>query len=82
MSYFHGIGKSHRQKRKQLIRLRAWPDAYLVGLATCLIEAGVEGAIATLWPVEDDSTTLLMCRFYFLWLLDRLRPAEAPCEAQ
>jgi tetratricopeptide (TPR) repeat protein len=37
-----------------------------VGLATGLLQAGVACAVVSLWPVSDESTALLMTRFYEL----------------
>ncbi len=43
----------------------ASPDEH-VGLATGLLEAGAACAVVSLWPVDDESTALLMARFYEL----------------
>jgi tetratricopeptide (TPR) repeat protein len=47
-----------------------------VGFPAILMSAGVVGVIGTLWPVSDDSTALLMERFYSNW-----RAGLAPTEA-
>jgi len=35
-----------------------------LGLSTAFLAAGAAGVVATLWPVDDYSTALLMSRFY------------------
>ena len=52
------------------------------GLPSGLIMAGAAGVVASLWPVDDLSTTLLMSRFYELHLGQRQMPAEALRYAQ
>jgi len=47
------------------------------GLPTGFLFAGAAGVVASLWPVNDLSTTLLMSRFYDLHLSGRQRPAQA-----
>ncbi len=42
------------------------PDE-LIGLPTGLVQAGVAGVVASLWPVSEISTVLLLVRFYSLW---------------
>jgi CHAT domain-containing protein/tetratricopeptide (TPR) repeat protein len=59
-----------------------------IGLPAGFLNAGTPGMVGTLWPVRDDSTALLMCRFYELHLgraTDQptaLSPAEALRKAQ
>lgn len=59
-----------------------------VGLPAGFLNAGTPGMVGTLWTVSDDSTALLMCRFYELHLgrapdqLTPLSPAEALRKAQ
>lgn len=36
----------------------------LLGLARAFLEAGAEAVLASLWPVEDEATRILMRRFY------------------
>lgn len=58
------------------------PDEF-VGLPTSFLQAGAAGVIATLWPVNDSSATLLMMHFYEHHLSNkRLRPAAALRDAQ
>jgi CHAT domain len=57
------------------------PDQF-VGLATGFIQAGAAGVIASLWPVPDISTTLLMAKFYDLHLRRNERPSQALRHAQ
>ena len=35
-----------------------------IGLPAALLQAGVQAVVATLWPVDDLATSLLMIRFY------------------
>jgi CHAT domain-containing protein/tetratricopeptide (TPR) repeat protein len=51
------------------------PDE-VVGFPAALLQAGVAGVIATLWPVPDDACLILMLRFY-----EGLRSGVAPPEA-
>src|SRR5205814_10090103 len=39
------------------------PDA-AIGLPAGLLQAGVAGVVATLWPVDDRSTAMVMVKFY------------------
>ncbi len=60
------------------------PDE-VVGLPAGFLQAGVPGVVATLWPVDDLSTALLMARFYRLHLGEGTRgmpPAQALRAAQ
>jgi tetratricopeptide (TPR) repeat protein len=41
------------------------PDEY-IGLAGGLLQAGAACAVVSLWPVDDEATSLLMTRFYEL----------------
>jgi hypothetical protein len=57
------------------------PDEFS-GLPSGLIMAGAAGVVASLWPVDDLSTTLLMSRFYELHLRQRQKPVDALRNAQ
>ncbi|MEL7354112.1 MAG: CHAT domain-containing protein [Cyanobacteria bacterium J06560_5] len=57
------------------------PDE-VISLPTGLLQAGFAGVAASLWAVEDISTTMLMFRFYELWRLKNLEPSEALRRAQ
>lgn len=46
-------------------------------LATVLMASGAACVVASLWPVEDDTTAILMTKFYELMFLENLRPPEA-----
>jgi len=48
-----------------------------IGLPAGFLLAGVPGVVATLWPVNDVSTALLMAEFYRLVIADHLDPALA-----
>ena len=52
------------------------------GLPSGLIMAGAAAVVASLWPVDDLSTTLLMSRFYELHLGQRQKPVDALRHAQ
>jgi tetratricopeptide (TPR) repeat protein len=56
------------------------PDEWLA-LPTAFLVAGVAGVVASLWPVDDLATAILMSRFYD-HLLGGAAPAEALREAQ
>ncbi|MCS6848347.1 MAG: CHAT domain-containing protein, partial [Anaerolineae bacterium] len=53
-----------------------------IGLPAGLLQAGVPAVVGTLWSVEDESTALLMVRFYELMLNDGLAPCAALQAAQ
>ena len=53
-----------------------------ISLPTGLLQAGVAAIIASLWAVQDDSTMLLLSKFYDLWRKDNLEPSQALREAQ
>ena len=57
------------------------PDE-VIGLHTALMQAGVPGVVGSLWAVLDESTALLVARFYDLWRNHGLSPPEALREAQ
>jgi CHAT domain-containing protein len=57
------------------------PDE-VISLPTGLLQAGAGGVVASLWPVDDLSTMMLVVRFYQLWKDDGLEPPEALRQAQ
>ena len=57
------------------------PDEF-TGLPAGFIFAGAAGVVATLWPVDDLSTTLLMKKFYENHIAGRLAPDQALRDAQ
>lgn len=52
------------------------------GLPSAFLHAGAAGVIATLWPVDDLPTALLIGKFYDAFLGDRMPPAAAMRAAQ
>lgn len=46
-------------------------------LATVLLATGAACVVASLWPVEDDTTAILMTKFYELMVQAKHRPPEA-----
>ena len=52
------------------------PDE-VIGLPAGFLQAGVPGVVATLWPVNDRSTAVLVAEFYRLLLAERQDPATA-----
>ncbi|MCF8063436.1 MAG: CHAT domain-containing protein, partial [Deltaproteobacteria bacterium] len=54
----------------------------LVGLSRAFVYAGTPRLLATLWPVEDRSTYLLMTAFYRSWTTEGASPPEALRRAQ
>lgn len=57
------------------------PDEW-ISLAGAFLHQGVRGVLATLWPVDDTATALLMSRFYELLFGAAQPPASALAEAQ
>jgi CHAT domain-containing protein/tetratricopeptide (TPR) repeat protein len=57
------------------------PDEF-VGLPGAFMALGAAGVLATLWPVSDDATALLMAKFYDLHLDEKLAPPTALQRAQ
>jgi CHAT domain-containing protein len=57
------------------------PDE-VVGLATAFLQAGAAAVIASMWPVPDAATMLLVVRFYDCWRREGLKPAQALRRAQ
>jgi tetratricopeptide (TPR) repeat protein len=57
------------------------PDE-VVSLSTGFLFAGVAGCIATLWPVSDLASMLVMSRFYWNWQASTILPSEALRRAQ
>ncbi|MFG3816144.1 CHAT domain-containing tetratricopeptide repeat protein, partial [Limnothrix redekei] len=53
-----------------------------IGLPVGLLQAGVAGAIASLWAVSDLSTAILLTKFYDLWRNHHLTPPDALHQAQ
>lgn len=53
-----------------------------LSLSTIFLGAGAAGAIASLWPVDDYATALLMSRFYEELVAGPERPARALRKAQ
>ena len=52
------------------------PDE-VIGLPAGFLQAGVPGVVATLWPVNDQSTAVLVAEFYRLLFDERQDPAAA-----
>ena len=52
------------------------PDE-VIGLPAGFLQAGVPGVVATLWPVNDQSTAVLIAEFYRLLLTGQQDPASA-----
>ncbi|MGC4806417.1 CHAT domain-containing protein [Micromonospora sp. DT233] len=53
------------------------PDE-VISLPAGLIQAGVAGVLASMWPVDDHATALFMTEFYRRWRADdRRSPADA-----
>jgi CHAT domain-containing protein len=52
------------------------PDE-VIGLPAGFLQAGIPGVVATLWPVDDQSTPVLVAEFYRLLLAERQDPATA-----
>jgi CHAT domain-containing protein len=59
-----------------LSELAGMPDEVL-SLGTAMLAAGSACAVASLWPVDDAATGLLMVRLYDEMLLEARRPPEA-----
>lgn len=57
------------------------PDE-VMGFPTGFAEAGVGGVIGTQWAVPSLVAAAVMKRFYRLWRVDGLEPAEALRQAQ
>jgi CHAT domain-containing protein len=57
------------------------PDE-VVALPTGLLQAGVGGIVASLWPVDDVATLIVMVEFYRLWRWEQVEPPEALRRAQ
>ena len=53
-----------------------------IGLSAALLTGAARGVVATLWSVDDLSTSLLMLRFYSLWRHQREHPSMALAHAQ
>jgi CHAT domain-containing protein len=54
----------------------------VIGLPAGMMQAGVPGVVGSLWPVSDQSTSMLMARFYRLWRTEGCSPQEALRQAQ
>jgi CHAT domain-containing protein len=57
------------------------PDE-VIGLPAGFLQAGVPGVVATLWPVNDRSTAVLVAEFYRLLFAERQDPATALARAR
>ncbi len=64
-----------------LIELGEAPEEF-TGMPSAFLQAGAAGVVASLWPVDDVSTALLMMRFYERHLGAGLPPATALRDAQ
>jgi CHAT domain-containing protein len=62
-------------------RVATTPDEFL-GFPAAFLSAGARTVVATLWPVADDSSALLMGRFYFELGSPKASSAEALRRAQ
>ena len=57
------------------------PDE-VIGLPTAMLQAGTAGVVASLWPVLDNRSLILMVGFYEHWRHYGLHPADALHAAQ
>jgi CHAT domain-containing protein len=57
------------------------PDE-VIGLPAGFLQAGIPGVVATLWPVNDQSTAVLLAEFYRLLVTERQDPATALARAR
>lgn len=57
-------------------------DEGIIGLGWSLLGAGARSALVSLWRVDDESTALLMDRFYELWQQRGLTKAAALRQAK
>ena len=64
-----------------LYDLKALPNEF-IGLPSGFLQAGAAGVISTLWPVGDESTALLMGKFYEAYIGESLSPSAALQKAQ
>lgn len=64
-----------------LYDLTSFPSEF-IGLPNGFLHAGAAGVIATLWPVDDLSTALIMGRFYEGYMGGNLKPSAALRAAQ
>jgi CHAT domain-containing protein len=52
------------------------PDE-VIGLTAGFMQAGIPGVVATLWPINDRSTVVLVAEFYRLLVAEKQDPATA-----
>jgi CHAT domain-containing protein len=57
------------------------PDE-VIGLPAAMLQAGTAGVVASLWPVHDNRSLMLMVSFYEHWRHHALPPADALHAAQ
>jgi CHAT domain-containing protein len=57
------------------------PDEF-IGLPSTFMALGASGVLATMWPVEDTATSLVMAKFYELHMGAKLSPPTALRRAQ
>jgi CHAT domain-containing protein len=57
------------------------PDE-VIGLPAGFLQAGIPGVVATLWPVNDRSTAVLVAEFYRLVIAEQQDPATALTHAR
>jgi len=82
-----GVRDLQRQNPIELLVLSACEtaegdDRAVLGIAGVAVRSGARSTIATLWPVQDDSTVLLMDRLYFQLKQPGINKAEALRNAQ
>ena len=53
-----------------------------IGFPCAWLGLGVPGIISSLWSVDDESTSILMKKFYEYLMIDKLGPGEALRQAQ
>ncbi|OQX05901.1 MAG: hypothetical protein BWK76_26855 [Desulfobulbaceae bacterium A2] len=64
-----------------MARTTVTPDEFL-GFPAALLHAGTRSVLATLWPVDDAASALLVGRFYQEWRGGNMAPALALRQAQ
>jgi CHAT domain-containing protein/tetratricopeptide (TPR) repeat protein len=60
----------------------AYEPNEFTGFPSAFMSLGASGVIATLWPVRDDATLLLVAKFYDLHIRDGLSPPSSLRQAQ
>lgn len=85
LNYIHGKSQIHliilSACQTSLTEFRVLPNE-AIGLPSAFIQLGASSVVGSMWPVDDKSTALLMKKFYYYHLQEKMPVSRSLCLAQ